>query len=123
MKYECVGGERGGHKLASRAKVCLVLSTPTPEIKYSPTRFWKKLVLPWRLIVGEEIKSHGVERLHIIYTSQQRKIISKIYVPVLFHISNLIGIRKMAIGLMTFLDITRQTPCHTLVQNNVDQIL
>ncbi len=44
----CVGEE--GQKLALRAKVWPVLSTPTPDFEYSPTHFLKKFVFPWRFI-------------------------------------------------------------------------
>ena len=49
MKYEC--GE-GGQKLVSRAKVWSALSTPSPDFEYSPTRFSKKLIFLWRLIIS-----------------------------------------------------------------------
>ena len=40
-----VGGK--GQKLASRAKVWSVLSTPsTPDFEYSPTNLSKKFILP-----------------------------------------------------------------------------
>ncbi len=56
MKYECLG--RGGQKLAPRAKLWSALSTPTPDFEYSPTRFSKKFVFPWRLIIP--IHSNGL---------------------------------------------------------------
>ncbi len=40
-----------------RAKVWSALSTPTPDFEYYQTRFSKKFVCPWRLIIS--IHSNG----------------------------------------------------------------
>ena len=50
--------KKGCQKLVSRTKVWSALSTPTPDFEYSPTRFSKKFVFPWRLIIS--IHSNGL---------------------------------------------------------------
>ena len=67
------GKARGNQKLASRVNVWSGLSTPTPDLEYSPTCFSKKFVFPWRLIVP----IHSNRLLVLQYLLQSRSSSSK----------------------------------------------
>ena len=59
---------QGSQKLAPRAKVWSVLSTPTPDFKYYLMHFSKKFVVPWRLIIS--IHSNGKwDAIFVVYSA------------------------------------------------------
>ena len=69
MKYEKVGG--GVSEAGVKGKGLIGAVNATPDLEYSPTRFSKKLVLPWRLMVS--IHSNGFPTLKCRSQPRQRR--------------------------------------------------